>query len=206
MLCQSLRRGLKATPRQPQGSRRAWGAPQGPGGGHTSRPEQSAGLPPPRPRRLRPLTARSSPRSAPALRPPPPCWRGPGGSTAPVRPHCSRTGGSRPASPPAAPVRPRPDAALKRPRSPRAPRAPGARRIPYIATASAKNRAPRQAAGRRRDPAAPARTRAPGTRGRRSPRPPAPTPAAGSEGARGAAFPATPRPYPVRPAAPRGWL
>lgn len=73
----------------------------GGGGGHTSRPEQSAGsgpLPFP-PRRLRPLTARSSPGSAPALRPPPPYWRCRGGSAAPGRPHCSRTGRSGPSPP-----------------------------------------------------------------------------------------------------------
>lgn len=94
----------------------------------------------------------------------------------------------RPAGPTAAglaaPARPRPGASLKRPRSPRAPRALGAPRIPYIATAPAKNRAPRRApvgGGRRRDPAAPARTRAPRTRGRLSPGHPHRFPPAGSE-------------------------
>lgn len=80
-----------------------------------------------------PLTARSGPRWALALRPPPPCSR--------------RTEGSRPTGPPAALDRPHPGASLKRPRSPRAPRVQGARRIPYIATAPAKNSAARARAG-----------------------------------------------------------
>lgn len=88
------------------------------------------------PLRPRPLTARASPVGAQALRPPPPCSR--------------RTDGSRPAGPPVALARPHPGASLKRPRSPRARGVPGARRIPYIATAPAKNRALR---GRGRSPA-----------------------------------------------------
>lgn len=103
-------------------------------GGSAARP-----LPPSsRPVRLLPrsLTARSSPVWALALRPPPPCSR--------------RTDGSRPAGPPVALARPHPGASLKRPRSPRAPGVPDARRIPYIATAPAKNRALR---GRGRSPA-----------------------------------------------------
>lgn len=63
---------------------------------------QRAPFPPPRARLPRPLTARSSPDRAPALRPPP-CLRG--------------TDGSRPAGRPAALARPHPGASLKRPRT-----------------------------------------------------------------------------------------
>lgn len=90
-------------------------------------PEQST-RPGPLPCPAAPTTHRAlRPRSALALRPPPPCPRRRGGSAAPARPRGSRTDGSRPAGPPAALARPRPGASLKRPLSPRAPRAPARR-------------------------------------------------------------------------------
>lgn len=176
----------------------------GPGGGHTSRPEQSARPGPLPSPAAAPLTARSSPGSAPALRPPPPCPRGGGGSAAPGRPHCSGTGGSRPAGPLAAPARLRPGASLKRPRSPRAPGEPGAPRIPYIATTPAKNRAPRLApalgAGGAPRPRRPrAHPGSPDARPAQSLPHCQTAPGPAPSGVRAAAFPATPRTYPVRP-------
>lgn len=114
---------------------------------------------------------RGGPGSALVLRPPPPFWRRGGGSAAAAR----LTAPGPPARRPAL-ARPRPGASLKRPRSSRAPRAPGAPRIPYIATAPAKNSAPRGCRGSRRapQPRRPACTRAlsarcPGPAGRAGP-------------------------------------